>query len=80
MRDDVLSGVIASLREQQVTVLCATHELDVAARLADRVAILAHGKIERHGTLAEVLGQEEPARIPDGLREALRLAQTPAIA
>ena len=70
-REEVLAGVIEALREERRTVLCTTHDLDVAARIADRVAILAHGRIAAHGTVAEVLGQDEPVRIPHALREAL---------
>jgi ABC-type glutathione transport system ATPase component len=52
-------------------VLCATHELEVASRIADRVAVLERGRIVRHGTLAEVLGEEEPAQVPSGLHDVL---------
>ena len=58
VREEVLRSVIGELRDGERTVLVATHDLDVVARIADRVAILAHGKIARHGTLAEVLGAE----------------------
>ena len=54
-RDEVLRAVISALDGAQRTVLCATHELDVAARIADRVAILRDGRIARHGALAEIL-------------------------
>jgi ABC-2 type transport system ATP-binding protein len=70
-REEVLAGVVDALRGQQRTVLCTTHDLDVAARIADRVAILAHGRIAAHGTVGQVLGREEPARIPEALRDAL---------
>ncbi len=55
VREEVLRGVIGELRDGERTVLVATHDLDVVARIADRVAILAEGRIARHGTLAEVL-------------------------
>lgn len=75
VREDVLTGVLGALRDASTTVLVATHELEIAARIADRVAILAHGKIARHDTLAAVLGQDEPTRIPEGLRSALATAE-----
>ena len=60
VREEVLRSVIGELRSDPSggarTVLVATHDLDVVARIADRVAILAHGKIAQHGALAEVLG------------------------
>jgi ABC-2 type transport system ATP-binding protein len=37
--------IISSLRDQQVTVLLTTHYLDEAERLADRVGIMAAGKL-----------------------------------
>ena len=51
VRDEVLHGVLASLREQNVTVLCATHDLEVATRLADRIAVLENGRIARNEPL-----------------------------
>jgi ABC-2 type transport system ATP-binding protein len=72
-REDVLRGVIGALREGRRTVLCATHELDVASRIADRVAILAGGKVARHGTLEEILGSE-PVSAPERLHDELRAA------
>ncbi|MCA8970249.1 MAG: ABC transporter ATP-binding protein [Planctomycetes bacterium] len=54
VREDVLSGVIDSLRAGRRTVLCATHELDIAARIADRVAVLHDGRIVAHDTLDAV--------------------------
>ena len=53
---------------QQRTVLLATHDLEVASRLADRVALLGDGQIEREGRLDEVVGAGS-AR--DGLRELI---------
>jgi ABC-2 type transport system ATP-binding protein len=74
VREQVLAGVVAALRAGERTVLCATHELDIAARIADRVAVLEGGRIVRHGTLGDVLGQEEPAAVPAGLHEVLARA------
>ena len=73
VREDVLRGIITELREGERTVLCTTHDLDVAGRIADRVAILSRGRIVAHGTLEEVLDtSEEPVRVPERLREAMR--------
>jgi ABC-2 type transport system ATP-binding protein len=58
VREEVLRSVIGELRDGERTVLVATHDLDVVARIADRVAILAGGRIARHGTLSEVLGEK----------------------
>ncbi|HEX6811037.1 MAG TPA: ABC transporter ATP-binding protein [Planctomycetota bacterium] len=71
VREQVLLGVVEALREGERTVLCATHELEIASRIADRVAVLERGRIVRHGSLAEVLGEEEPAQVPSGLHRVL---------
>jgi ABC-2 type transport system ATP-binding protein len=71
VREQVLQGVLGALKAGERTVLCATHELEIAARIADRVAVLDGGRIARHGTLAEVLGEEEPAQVPGALHRVL---------
>ena len=47
VREEVLRGVIGHLKDERRTVLCATHDLDVAARIADRVAYLEGGRIRK---------------------------------
>ena len=47
---------IRGLRGLGKTVLLTTHYLDEAERLADRVAVLAHGQIVASGTPAELTG------------------------
>lgn len=71
VREEVLQGVLDSLRAGERTVLCATHELDIAARIADRIAVLQGGRVVKHGTLAEVLGEDEPVAAPRGLQRVL---------
>ena len=71
VREEVLQVVVEALKDGERTVLCATHELEVAARIADRVAVLNDGVIARHGDLAEVLGQQEPVQVPAGLHRVL---------
>jgi ABC-2 type transport system ATP-binding protein len=55
---------IAGLRDLGKTVLLTTHYMDEAQRLADRVAIIAHGEVVAEGT-PESLGDREtrPTRI-----------------
>jgi ABC-type multidrug transport system ATPase subunit len=50
--------VVASLRREDRTILIASHNLDELARLADRVAIIDHGRLQR---VVEVRGTAEPA-------------------
>lgn len=71
VRGEVLGGVVDALKDGERTVLCATHELEIASRIADRVAVLHDGRVVREGELADVLGEPEPARAPAGLHRVL---------
>ncbi len=44
-----------------LTVVLVTHDLDTLMRIADRVALLADGRVAAVGTLDEVLASEDPA-------------------
>ena len=70
VREEVLRGVLGELRGGDHTVLVATHDLDVVARIADRVAILADGRIARHEPLAQEVG-DAPAKLRDALAETV---------
>jgi ABC-2 type transport system ATP-binding protein len=48
--------IIRSLKNDGVTVVLTTHYLEEAERLADRVAIMSHGKLAALGTLEELVG------------------------
>jgi ABC-2 type transport system ATP-binding protein len=50
----VIRQVIADLRNEGVTVLLTTHDLDEAERVADRVVIVVGGRLVADGTLAEL--------------------------
>src|SRR5918998_439534 len=56
----VIRQVISDLRNQGVTVLLTTHDLDEAERVADRVIIIDQGRLLAEGTVAEL------TRTPDG--------------
>jgi ABC-2 type transport system ATP-binding protein len=73
VREEVLRSVIGQLRDGRRTVVVATHELDAAARIADRVAVLSDGRIVKEGTLSEVVGsgEEEPTAAPSRLHAVL---------
>lgn len=77
-RRDLLAGFLAELAEQEIATLAVTHDLDVAARMAERVMVLADGRIHRHGTLEEILAPEgESARIARGLLRVLEESAAP---
>jgi ABC-2 type transport system ATP-binding protein len=48
--------LIRDLRESGITVLLTTHYMEEAQRLADRVAIIDHGKLLAIGTPEELIG------------------------
>jgi ABC-2 type transport system ATP-binding protein len=51
--------VIAGLRDAGATVLLTTHYMEEAYRLADRIAIMRHGKIVAGGTPSELIALSE---------------------
>ena len=69
-----IRGVITDLRDKGVCVLLATHELDEAQRLADRVVIVDKGRLVASGTTAELMAGGDERRIrfsaPAGLDTA----------
>jgi ABC-2 type transport system ATP-binding protein len=62
--------IIRSLRERGVTVLLTTHFMDEAEHLADRVAIVDHGRI---------VALDSPAALRQGASRQLRIVTTPAV-
>lgn len=56
-------GAIRGLAHGGTTVLLTTQYLDEAEELADRIAILHHGRIIVNGTLAELKALLPPARV-----------------
>ncbi|MBM4396677.1 MAG: ABC transporter ATP-binding protein [Deltaproteobacteria bacterium] len=67
LRRREFATLVAELRARTgAAVLLATHDLGLAARLADRVVVLHRGRVAAAGTAAEVLGSP-----PDGQARAL---------
>jgi ABC-2 type transport system ATP-binding protein len=77
-RRDLLSGFLAEIAEREIPTLAVTHDLDVAARMAERVIILADGRVKLQGSLEEVLRVDhESARLARGLLRAMEEPAAP---
>jgi ABC-2 type transport system ATP-binding protein len=68
-------GVVAGLRELGKTVFLTTHYMDEAENLADRIAVIAAGRIVAEGTPATLGGRAQMAArirftLPDGVGAA----------
>ncbi len=71
VRDEVLGAFLAEVELAHRAALVVTHELDVAARLADRVAVLNEGRIAVCADLDELAGGAETGALPRRLKELL---------
>lgn len=70
----LIRRVIAELRQQGVTVLLTTHDLDEAERLADQVAIIDHGRVLAVGSPAELMADGDHHEIRFGAAAGLDTA------
>jgi lipooligosaccharide transport system ATP-binding protein len=74
--------LIDGLRSRGVTILMSTHYIEEAERLADEVAVMAHGKVVARGKPADLIVEHagrETAEVygpPDRLAEARALAES----
>jgi ABC-2 type transport system ATP-binding protein len=71
--------IIRDLRQHGVTILLTTHSMDEAQRLADRVAIIDHGRLVRLGTPEELTGVSAAEIVTFHGPEGLSLAQLRAL-
>jgi iron complex transport system ATP-binding protein len=60
---DILGRVRALTRERNVTVVAALHDLNLAARFADRIVVLSRGRLVADGPPAAVLSEGLVARV-----------------
>jgi ABC-2 type transport system ATP-binding protein len=72
--------VIGGLRELGKTVLLTTHYMDEAQALADRVAIIADGRIVAEGTPAQLAAAQRSTRIRFSLPAGAAPAGLPRVA
>jgi phospholipid/cholesterol/gamma-HCH transport system ATP-binding protein len=57
-----VDDLVRKLRDESgLTVLMITHDLDLLWQVADRVAVLADGKVQGIGTMQELSAMEQPA-------------------
>ncbi len=70
MKNEVLS-VLVDLKQEGLTLMMVTHEIGFARRAADRVLLLADGKIIEDGSPAEVLDQPRTPRARAFLQSVL---------
>lgn len=63
-------AMLRELRGRGLALLLATHDLDQAAELADRIGVLVDGRIQAEGSLAELVAATFGGRREIGLRLA----------
>jgi ABC-2 type transport system ATP-binding protein len=71
----LIRRIIASLRDDGVTVLLTSHDLDEVEKLADRVVIIDHGQVLAEGTPAELMSEGQRDEIRFGAPPAIDVAQ-----
>ena len=70
----VVREVIGELRQRGVCVLLATHELDEAERVADRVVVVDRGRLLAEGSPAQLMSATERTSIEFGAPPGLDVA------
>ncbi len=73
-----LWSLILALRERGQTVLMSTHYIEEAQRLADRVAIVANGRVVANGSPSELIDAHAGAAVVDVHGPPARLEQLEA--
>ena len=73
-------SLIDSLRLRGATILMSTHYIEEAERLADEVAVMAHGKVIARGRPAELIAEYAGRETAEVYGPADRLAEVRALA
>ncbi len=77
IRRDLQSHFLRVVRERGITTLLVTHDPAEALRLADRIAVLRHGRLIQVGTPEELLKQPADAEVADFFQEHGARSATP---
>ncbi|HVA21200.1 MAG TPA: ABC transporter ATP-binding protein [Candidatus Micrarchaeia archaeon] len=72
-------ALLAALRRRGITVVLTTHDLEEAERLADRIAILHHGRLLALDTPEALLGQGGQDRLQVETLQPVDLARMPRL-
>ncbi len=75
VRKEMLEAIVRAVADEGRTVLFSSHLLDEIARVSDRVAMLAQGRLVLHGELPEILEQHQ--RMVVRLTDSARLQSLP---
>ena len=75
-----LWSLIGTLRSQGTTILMSTHYIEEAQRLADEVAVMAHGKIVDRGKPAELIEKHAGRETAEVYGPPERLAEVRTVA
>jgi lipooligosaccharide transport system ATP-binding protein len=75
-----LWSLIDGLRTEGATILMSTHYIEEAQRLADEVAVMAHGKVVARGRPAELIAQHAGVETAEVYAPPERLAEVRAAA
>ena len=57
-REELLTELLALRRERQMGIVMVSHSMEDVARMADRIAVLSHGKLLMQGTPREIFREE----------------------
>ncbi len=72
-KDEVLRGIIEGVIDNGCSVFVATHDLEMAARIADRVVVLEGGRVRVSGLMEDVLRSDvECSQVPRGLKALIK--------
>ncbi len=84
-RADELLGLLSELNDAGTTIVFVTHDMQLVAEYADRLVVLADGRLIAHGSTAEVFGDRDVVaraglRLPPLARALSGVARHPELA